>query len=530
MFILFVCFIDADESSEDEDEDTSSIRSPYAFCCKQKARKPGSSEGESDDDDEEEDSMTPGSSSDGEEDIAGACESADVGISGFLDDEALEVELSSEEWVEGSGESEGWDEEGGFIVSECVDEDAHQFRKRRRRAMIMSDSESNTVSESEKLVPKRSCPGKKESRVLRTYDFLNDDGNDGTVAIAEVPEVRGEAEKLESRKGEDGEEDKEEGEESEDEGEELEEDAEESEDEGEESEVEGEESEDEGEESEEEGEELEDDEGEELEEDCLSEEKGLASGTDSGVSSKAKQGVGHRNVGVAQPGLSLRWKESLAQKASKSYASRSNASANLRRLIYSDAPLPGDFVGDLSDGDQRDQEEIGGLFQLTKKAVITIFHKEDTSLVRPKAEAAHNFTSPDVARTVKVLFVTGDWGEGGAQALLDEDDALYGDFEDMESGEKEAGQEEGVSREEDDAEGAKKKKRLEKKKKLKAAFDVGYDEDGGGASYLDDLKKEVSEQEQRNRAEFEGMDEQTRLQYEGVRPGYYVRVELKSMC
>ena len=45
---------------------------------------------------------------------------------------------------------------------------------------------------------------------------------------------------------------------------------------------------------------------------------------------------------------------------------------------------------------------------------------------------------------------------------------------------------------------------------------------------MEDLKREASEQEQRNRAEFEGMDDRVRLQYEGVRPGYYVRVELNS--
>ena len=66
--------------------------------------------------------------------------------------------------------------------------------------------------------------------------------------------------------------------------------------------------------------------------------------------------------------------------------------------------------------------------------------------------------------------------------MLAEDDALYGDFEDMEMGEtyQRAGKEgvEGEGKgEEEEEEG---KKRLEKKKRLKTAFDVGYDEGGRG--------------------------------------------------
>jgi hypothetical protein len=480
---------DGDLSSGDEDDD-----GPRAYCCKQTARQPGSDGSEESSGGEDSPSEMEEEEEEEEEDISGASESADVTFSGFLDDEALEVELSSEEWVEGSGESEGWDEEGeGLIVDECVDEVSYLSRKRRRKTRILSDSESGTMSDSGKLVSKRKCSEKKG--VDGTRHCLNDDGKEDSEN--EAPGVKGENTELGSG---------DEGEVSEEEEVSDEEDEVSDEEEGGVSD------------EEEEGGDSDEEEGED------SDEEGVSVGSDASRCSEA----GVDSVGVATSGSgsksSLRWKKDLALKASKSYTSRSNASTNLRRLIYSDAPLPGDLVGDSSDEERQEGEGIGGLFQLTKKKTNTISHKEDTSLVNTTMEPARDFTASDIVRSVKVLFVTGDWGQGGAQALLEEDDALYGDFEDIENGEEQGKGEEGEKEEEQS------KKRLEKKKKLKAAFDTGYDDEGDGVSYLDDLKREVSEQEQRNRAEFEGMDEQTRLQYEGVRPGHYVRVEVRRKC
>ncbi len=69
------------------------------------------------------------------------------------------------------------------------------------------------------------------------------------------------------------------------------------------------------------------------------------------------------------------------------------------------------------------------------------------------------------------------------------------------------------------------------KKELKASFDSEYDvgEGEGGSSYLEELKREVSEQEELNRLAFEGMDDAARLVYEGARPGSYVRMEIKGL-
>ena len=55
-----------------------------------------------------------------------------------------------------------------------------------------------------------------------------------------------------------------------------------------------------------------------------------------------------------------------------------------------------------------------------------------------------------------------------------------------------------------------------------------YDDEEGGGGYYDDLKKEAAEQAEMNRSEFTGLREEVRVQYEGLRPGSYLRIEVKG--
>ena len=63
---------------------------------------------------------------------------------------------------------------------------------------------------------------------------------------------------------------------------------------------------------------------------------------------------------------------------------------------------------------------------------------------------------------------------------------------------------------------------------MQSRFDAVYDEEEGGGSYYEDLKREVTEQADTNRAEFTGLRDEVRVQYEGLRPGCYIRMEVKG--
>lgn len=185
-------------------------------------------------------------------------------------------------------------------------------------------------------------------------------------------------------------------------------------------------------------------------------------------------------------------------------------------------------------------------------------HHFPITTTRPSAQPyfAFSFSTPKVLSSIRDRFVTGKWGADSDAATLlarhdaalrgeleeEEDEELYGDFEDLETGEKHtAVGEEGAEGTEGNGDGESiarvkltpQEKREQKKAKIKALFDEEYDRMSGGAglkkSHFDEIKDAMTEQQAFNRSEFADEDDETRVQYEGYRPGLYVRVELADV-
>eukprot|EP00127_Corallochytrium_limacisporum_P007108 Clim_evm27s242 gene=Clim_evmTU27s242 len=177
------------------------------------------------------------------------------------------------------------------------------------------------------------------------------------------------------------------------------------------------------------------------------------------------------------------------------------------------------------------------------------------STVRELVDAAED-SYEDFMEKLKNRFVTGTWEEDeDAAALLgnnraalaaydDPEEEIYGDFEDLETGEKFTGKEQNVEQvsagdgsEEDDIV----RKKMEKKRAFDADYDDGKDrgkadtdameneEDDGEKDYYDELKDIMDERSRQNRAEFEGVDDAERVKFEGYRPGMYLRIEINNM-
>ncbi|KAK2910762.1 ribosome biogenesis protein BMS1 homolog [Channa argus] len=234
----------------------------------------------------------------------------------------------------------------------------------------------------------------------------------------------------------------------------------------------------------------------------------------------------------------LRWKEGLQQKAAQAFLRQQEAAPNLRKLVYGS-------VVKSEDSEDEDKEELGGLFRVSRPQKSKKFQENSLDCSRFNPGTSHNWDLEEMLNSIRDCFVTGKWEEGqDAATLLKEDEELYGDFEDLETGEVHKGQTEfkdeaEYSDDDDDDdeatenldkvddEEAQKKKHLEKKQRLKERFDAEYDD--GDATYFDDLKEEMQKQAELNRAEFEDVDDETRVQYEGFRPGMYVRVEIPSI-
>ena len=132
-------------------------------------------------------------------------------------------------------------------------------------------------------------------------------------------------------------------------------------------------------------------------------------------------------------------------------------------------------------------------------------------------------------------------------SLRDGEEAGYGEFEDLE---KPVGDGAGDSEEDEEMHNDKidemlRRQNAEKKGLSKLKFDDDYDTTKGGGDgkkakktsleeqeeekYLDQIKKQMEDQKQRNKKEFGEEGEQSRLQMEGVRQGLYVRIVLKGV-
>ncbi|XP_055517930.1 ribosome biogenesis protein BMS1 homolog [Leucoraja erinacea] len=229
------------------------------------------------------------------------------------------------------------------------------------------------------------------------------------------------------------------------------------------------------------------------------------------------------------PGL-LKWKEGLAQRAADVFVQQQSA-PNLRKLVY----------GTVSEDKEDEEDDVfGGIFHVSKLNKVS--RSKDNSLdstIFPVKNLL-DWDLEEVRTSVQDCFVTGKWDlDEDAAALLEEDDSVYGAFEDLETGEVHEGQHEQSQEEKDmsddednnDPRNPKEEeeqiRRLAKKRKLKEMFDVEYDD--GDATYFSDLKDEMQKQAQLNRAEFDDQTDETRVQYEGFRPGMYVRVEIENV-
>lgn len=142
--------------------------------------------------------------------------------------------------------------------------------------------------------------------------------------------------------------------------------------------------------------------------------------------------------------------------------------------------------------------------------------------------------------SIRHRFITGELpnksGEG--EAKQDDEEEVYGDFEDLEAGEggengenKDKEQEKKEEEEQDSIE-AERERIAKRKEELKKKFDEEYDgedEDGPKLDFYEQRKAEIEKQLNMNRAEFEEDDPATRAMVEGYRPGSYVRLLIKDM-
>ncbi|KAF3973392.1 hypothetical protein CMV_003173 [Castanea mollissima] len=273
--------------------------------------------------------------------------------------------------------------------------------------------------------------------------------------------------------------------------------------------------------------------------------------TSSGSDFSEEDGEDHE-IDEDDMGNISKWKESLMERT----VSRQNT--NLMQLVYGKSTSASTTAMDEAQDSSGDEESDGDEFFKPKgegkKNLREGFddgnvNSEDCSKFI-NYETLKNWKDEELIQSIRDRFVTGDWEKAKSRNKYpeanaeDDDDAVYGDFEDLEAGEKKEGHQtddtgNGAVQMEDDP--AAEERRL-KKLALRAKFDAQFngsespdeevdtkDRDKNESGYFDKMKEEIELRKQMNISELDDLDEATRIEIEGFRTGTYLRLEIHDV-
>ncbi|XP_062211159.1 ribosome biogenesis protein bms1-like [Phragmites australis] len=249
-----------------------------------------------------------------------------------------------------------------------------------------------------------------------------------------------------------------------------------------------------------------------------------------------------------------KWKESLLART------LSRRSANLMQLVYGQPSSKLDSAAsganDSSEADSSDEEFFIPKGQKKQaKSELPSFDDIDVEDYSKffKAEL-RDWSNDDLINSIRDRFVTGNWSKAALRGQdLNENgedaEEIYGDFEDLETGEVHKSQADENAEGNGDVhkeDGLEEERRL-KKLALKSKFDAQYDgsdlsgeevdndkkksrrEQSNEGGYFDKLKEEMEIRKQMNISELNDLDEDTRVEIEGFRTGTYVRLEVHGV-
>jgi len=262
----------------------------------------------------------------------------------------------------------------------------------------------------------------------------------------------------------------------------------------------------------------------------------------------------------------LKWKKNLSEKAEMNFFKRQSEHKDMQRFVYGGLTGYKNILSGLSSTLDYDPDDF--IMRPTENSI-------ERTIERYEPITEENYDK--MTASIRDKFVTGRWNKdedafqllgGENEESGDEDDEIYDDFEDLEAGEaslKEEGEASktavgkdqkkkvsfgGVEKRpyesmREDADGLKEDQddedddaemRMLKKMRKKSQFDTQYDSGQFDETpvveektFYDTQKEKLQQQANMNRAIFEGLDEETRLQVEGCRAGLYVRMEFDRM-
>lgn len=236
-----------------------------------------------------------------------------------------------------------------------------------------------------------------------------------------------------------------------------------------------------------------------------------------------------------------RWKASIADRAAKNQADRLQGRRDLASLIYDSDLTPSEICeGRLSaNSSSAAAAAEDDLFTITRKPVISVATGPANDYAKRHVDASilrGRWSDEDMLDSIRHMFITGSKDQAD-QADGEPYEEEGGEYEDLEDGDGDGGDEEDVPyvgsggtslRSGEEARAA---SLAAKKEALKRKFDEEYDdpEEEEKLDFYDEQKAEFARQQQLNDEEFANIDAESRAQVEGYRAGSYVRLEIEGV-
>jgi len=225
-----------------------------------------------------------------------------------------------------------------------------------------------------------------------------------------------------------------------------------------------------------------------------------------------------------------KWKRNLSERAQKSTSlSRRARVKDWTKLIYSTNLTPEEIIGDKKEEDREEDDKMemdaDDFFQI-KKTSSDNAEELDMSNDPVDPEELKKWEDEDMLESIRHLFITGgdvEAEQGGSGFDKQGEDADTDENENDEDGNV-------PKPSSSDPESTRAAALAAKKEALKRKFDEQYDDpESSKLDFYTEKKDEMARQLALNRAEFEGVDAESRALVEGYRPGSYVRIELANV-
>jgi ribosome biogenesis protein BMS1 len=223
-----------------------------------------------------------------------------------------------------------------------------------------------------------------------------------------------------------------------------------------------------------------------------------------------------------------KWKLNLSERAQHA-SSRKARRKDWIKLIYSSSLSPDEILHGKREEDGDKQMDGDEEFFQIKNMETSESEVLDSGKDHIDLESLKKWEDEEMLDSIRDLFITGDDNDGPIAEGQDDEEGSIDDENDDSDADSSNSQPPKPQTPSDPA-SARAAALLAKKEALKRKFDAQYDDpESSHLDFYSEKKTEIADKLALNRAEFEGVDTDSRNLIEGYRPGQYIRIQLTNV-